>query len=79
MAYKHTQNDLTELFIRCLKFITGPLIVNSKLYFTIWGHGIMHTITLIQIQPSACHMYSPLELVREQKPNIFYLRASVVP
>ena len=60
VAYTHTHNGLAESFIKCLKFIARPLILNSDLPFTIWGHAIMHAVVLIRIRPSAYRLYSPL-------------------
>ena len=44
---------LAESFIKCLKLIARFSILNLNLPFTIWGHDIIHTTTLIQIQPYA--------------------------
>ena len=74
VAHTHTQNGLAESFIKRLKFIARPLILNSNLPFTIWGHTIMHAAALIQIHPSAYHLYSLLQLVRGHGPNISHLR-----
>ena len=62
VAHTHTYNGLVESFLKRLKFIARPLILNSNLSFTIWRHAIMHATTLIQIRPSTYHSYSHYNL-----------------
>lgn len=70
VAYTHIENGLIKSFIKCLKFISRPLIINSKFPFTIWGHNIMHIAALIQIRPFLYYMNSPLQLERWHRPEI---------
>jgi len=48
--------------------------MRTKLSIYIWGHVILHAVTLIRIRPSTYHEYSPLQLAFDQEPNIFHLR-----
>ena len=66
IAYKHTQNGLTESFIKRLQIIAKPLLMKSKLPVSAWGHAILHTASLIRIRPTAYYKFSPLQLVLGQ-------------
>jgi hypothetical protein len=70
----HTQNGLAESLLKRIKLISRPLLQDSKLPISCWGHTILHAAALIQCQPSAYHSTSPFELVCGQQPKISYLR-----
>ena len=74
VAHVHTQNGLAESLIKRLQLIARPLIMRTKLPVSIWGHAILHAVSLIRIRPSAYHTYSPLQLAFGQEPNISHLR-----
>ena len=74
VAHVHTQNGLAESLIKRLQLIARPLIMRTKLPVSIWGHAILHAVSLIRIRPSAYHTYSPLLLAFGQEPNISHLR-----
>jgi hypothetical protein len=74
VAHVHTQNGLAESLIKRLQLIARPLIMRTKLPVSIWGHAILHAVSLIRIRPSAYHTYSPLQLVFGQEPNISHLK-----
>jgi hypothetical protein len=48
--------------------------MNCSLPSLCWGHAVLHAADLIQLRPTACHEYSPMQLVRGNPPNIFHLR-----
>ena len=52
VPYAHTQNDLAESLITRIKLITRPLLINSNLPTTCWGHVVLHAAALIQIRPT---------------------------
>jgi len=64
VPHVHTQNELTESLIKRIKLIARPLLQDSKLPTSCWGHAVLHAAALIQYRPSAYHSTSPLELVR---------------
>ena len=66
VAHTHTQNGLTESFIKRLQIIARPLLMKSKLPVSAWGHAILHAASLVCIKPTAYHKFSPLQLVLGQ-------------
>ena len=74
VPYVHTQNGLAESLIKRIKLIARPLLQNCNLPISCWGHTVLHVADLIQLQPTAYHVVSPLQLVRGNMPNISYLR-----
>ena len=63
IAHTHTQNGLVESLIKCLQLIAQPLLMKTKLLTSNWGHAIMHATSLVHIQPTTYHEYSPSQLV----------------
>ena len=49
VAHTHTQNGLTESFIKRLQLIARPLLMKTKLPTSAWGHAIMHVAALVCI------------------------------
>ena len=74
VPYVHTQNGLAESLIKRIKLIARPLLLNSNLPTTCWGHAVLHAATLLQIRPTAYNVVSPIQLLRGQEPNISHLR-----
>ena len=74
VAHIHTQNGLTESFIKRLQWIARPLLMRSKLPTSAWGHAILHATTLVRIRPTSYHTYSPLQLAFGYESNIPHLR-----
>ena len=74
VAHTHTQNGLTESFIKRLQLIARPLLMKTKLPTSAWGHAIMHVVALVRIRPTTYHEYSPSQLVLGKQPNISHLR-----
>ena len=74
VAYVHTQNGLTESFIKQIQLIARPLLMRTKIPISTWGHAILHVAALISIRPISYHEFSPLQLVHGQEPNISHLR-----
>ena len=65
VPHVHTQNGLAESLIKRIKLIARPLIQNSQLPSTCWGHVVLHAAALIHLRPSAYHDVSPIQLVRK--------------
>jgi hypothetical protein len=74
VPYVRTQNGLVESLIKRIKLIARPLLHNSNLPITCWGHAVLYTANLIQLQPTAYHSVSPLCLVCGNAPNISHLQ-----
>ena len=52
IAHVHTQSGLAESFIKRLQLIARPLLLNTKLPLSAWGHAIIHAANLIHIHPA---------------------------
>ena len=60
IAHVHTQNGLVESFIKRLQLIARPLLLNTKLPLSAWGHAIIHVANLIRLRPTANQDLSPI-------------------
>ena len=74
VAHVHTQNGLAESFIKRIQLIARPLLMNTKLPVSAWGHAVLHAAELIRIRPSSEHKYSPSQLLKGHEPDISHLR-----
>ena len=74
VPHVHTQNGLAESLIKRIKLIARPLLQDSRLPTSCWGHAVLHAAALIQYRPTAYHSASPFELTRGQEPVISHLR-----
>jgi hypothetical protein len=64
------KNGLTESLIKRIKLIDRPLLQGCNLSTSCWDHAVLHAADLVQLYSTAYHTTSPLELVREDQPNI---------
>ena len=60
IAHVHTQNGLAESLIKRLQLIAKPLLLNTKLSLSAWGHAIIHIANLIHLRPTTNQDLSPL-------------------
>ena len=60
IAHVHTQNGLAESFIKRLQLIARPLLLNTKLPLSAWGHVIIHASNLICLRHTTNQDLSPL-------------------
>ena len=74
VPHVHTQNGLAEALIKRIKFIARPLLLDSRLPTSCWGHAVLHAAALIQYRPSAYNSASPHQLARGQQPVVSHLR-----
>ena len=65
---------MAESFIKHLQLISRPLLLNTKLPLSAWGHAIIHAANLIRLCPTVNQDLSPLQLVLGYQPNISHLR-----
>jgi hypothetical protein len=70
----HTQNGFAESLIKRIKLIARPLLQDSSLPTSCWGHAVLHAAALIQYKPSAYHSSSPHQLARGREPMISHLQ-----
>jgi hypothetical protein len=59
VPHVHTQNGLVESLIKRIKLIVRPLLQDSRLPTSCWGHAVLHIAALIQYWPSASHSAYP--------------------
>ena len=52
IAHVHIQTGLAESFIKRLQLIAKPLLLNTKLPLSAWGHAIIHAANLIRLRPT---------------------------
>ena len=74
ITHVHTQNRLVGSFIKRLQLIARPLLLNTKLPLSAWGHAIIHAANLIGLRLTTNQDLSPLQLVLGYQPNISHLR-----
>ena len=67
------RNELVESFIKRLQLIARPLLLNTKLSLSAWGHAIIHAANLIRLRPKTNQELSPIQLVLGYQPNISHL------
>lgn len=74
VPYVHFQNGVAESVIKRLQMIARPLIMQSKLPTSAWGHAILHSSALLKYRPSAFNSNSPHQLAFGNPPNLSHLR-----
>lgn len=74
VPHVHTQNGLAESLIKRLQLIARPLLMQSNLPVTAWGHAILHASMLIRLRPTSYNKYSPAQLVTGYQPQVSHLR-----
>ena len=74
IAHVHTHNGLAKSVIKNLQLIARPLLLNTKLPLSAWGHAIIHAVNLIRLHITANQDLFSLQLVLGYQPNISHLR-----
>lgn len=74
VAHVHFQNGIAESLIKRLQTIARPILMQTNLPATAWGHAILHAATLLHYRPSAFNASSPHQLAYGTPPNISHLR-----
>ena len=74
VAHVHTQNGLAESLIKRVQWIARPLLMQSKLPVTAWGHAVLHAAALIRLRPSDGNSYSPMQIAYGTQPDVSHLR-----
>ena len=74
VPYEHSENSLTEAYIKKIQLVVRPLLIHAKLPSSLWGHAVLHAAALFRLRPTLLHTQTPLELVSGKMPNISHLR-----
>ncbi|MFN7685340.1 MAG: reverse transcriptase domain-containing protein, partial [Oligoflexia bacterium] len=72
VPYVHNTN--AENFVKQIQMIARPLLLNSNLPLSCWGHAVLHAGALIRYRPSASMDMSPHQLVHGFAPNLAHLK-----
>ena len=62
VPYKHSQNELTDAFIKKVQMVTRPFVLHSNLPYSMWGHSVLHTTNLFKLRPTILNTQTPFEL-----------------
>ena len=74
VPYEHAQNELAEAFIKKIQLVTRPLILQTNLPASMWGHAVLHATALLKLRPTLLNTQTSLELQSGRTPNISFLR-----
>lgn len=74
VSYEHSQNNLVEVFIKKILFITRPLFIHANHPSSFWNHVVLHAATTLRFQPIFLNDHSSFELTSSQFPNVAHLR-----
>ena len=74
MSHMYTQNSLAESLIKRIQLVAKPLLMQSRLLVTAWGHAILHAEMLLRLRPTSFNQFSPAQLVTGCQPNISHLQ-----
>lgn len=74
VAYVHFQNGIAESLIKRIQYIARPILMQTRLPPTAWGHAILHAAALLRYRPSAFNSSSPHHLAFQTTPNLAHLR-----
>lgn len=74
VAHVHFQNGIVESLIKRLQLIARPLLMQTNLPTSAWGHAILHAAALLRYCPSAFNTSTPHQLAFGNTPDISHLR-----
>lgn len=74
VPYVHFQNGLAESLIKPIQLIARPLLLQSSLSATTWGHEVLHAASLLLYRPSTFNSITPYHLAFGNSPDISHLR-----
>ena len=72
VPYAH--NSIAENFIRLIQMIARPILLQSNLPLSCWGHAVLHAGDLIKLRPSLKMDMSPLESTLGVVPDESHIR-----
>lgn len=62
VPYVHFQNGMAESLIKRIQMIVRPLLMQTSLPATVWGHAVLHAASLLLYRPFAFTSISPHHL-----------------
>lgn len=74
VAHVHFQNGMAESLIKRIQQVARPLLMQSNLPPTAWGHAVLHAAALLNYRPSAFNSSSPYHLALGNPPSVAHLR-----
>ena len=74
VPYEHSQNGLTEAYIKKLQMVARPLLLHAKLLATLWGHAILHAAALLRLRPTLLNPITFQQLLTGRTPDVSHLR-----
>lgn len=74
VPYVHFQNGMAESLIKRIQLVARPLLMQTNLPATAWGHAVLHAASLLLYRPSSFNSISPHHLAYGTSPNIAHLR-----
>ncbi|KAL2632228.1 hypothetical protein R1flu_016914 [Riccia fluitans] len=74
VPYEHEQNGLAEAHIKLLQHVGRPLLLQSSLPASGWGHAILHAAQLLRLRLASYLQQSPQQLASGFPPSIAHLR-----
>ncbi|KAL3683038.1 hypothetical protein R1sor_001060 [Riccia sorocarpa] len=74
VPYEHEQNGLAEAHIKQLQLVARPMLLQSNLPASAWGHAVLHAAQLLKFRPASYLHQSPQQLVSGFPPSVAHLR-----
>lgn len=74
IPYIHFQNGIAESVIKKLQMIARPMLMQTQLPTSAWGHAILHVASLLKYRPYAFNQQTPHHLAFGLPPDITHLR-----
>lgn len=73
-AHVHTQNGAAEAAIKRIQLIARPLLMQTQLPASCWGHAVLHASYLLKLRPSNYNDLTPHQLLNGFLPSAKHLR-----
>ena len=74
VPYVHFQNGIAESVIKRIQMIARPMLMQTQLPTTAWGHAVLHAASLLKYRPSAYNDQSPHHLAFGVDPDLSHVR-----
>lgn len=74
VLHVHFQNDIAESMIKQIQMVARPLLMQSNLPASAWGHAVLHAAALLRLRPSSFNSQTPHFLAYGLPPDITHLQ-----
>jgi len=74
VPYQHAQNGIAEAHIKRIQGMVKPMLMNSNLPASAWGHAVIHSQNLLNLRPIGKSNITPLEQLQGYPPSVKHLR-----